>query len=155
MSRKLSRRALSATIMLVIGGGAAFVASPALAAHSTVTGTCQGFDQPFTVTPPANHSSANGGWGTAQVFSGPAGIGALTPNSLNVVVVDTRTGETVFAPPTSMKGQGNANQNQGTLTCSANQTGTVADLVPPALIPPGTANDPATSTLTVTFVPTP
>jgi hypothetical protein len=59
-----------------------------------------------------------------------------------------RTGEQV-------KGGGNANHNQPTLTCTGSQTGVLGDFLNPGETPPpGTSvSDPVTFTLTVIAVP--
>jgi hypothetical protein len=142
------RRALCASLVAVVS--ATVAAAPAGAAQRTQTVTCGG--QQITVRTNTNHSSQNGGWGTATIVSGGTGRGS--PVAFSAQLLDTTAGQTVFTF-SARKGKGHAEHNQRSITCTQQQTGTVGDFVPPnAPLPPGVAlGDQATFTLTVMVVP--
>lgn len=142
------RRALC--VSLFAAAGVAFAASPASAAQQLQTVTCNGHQ--LTVRVNTNHSSQNGGWGSAKIVSGGSGIGS--PVAFRGQLVDTTLNQTLLTF-SSAKGHGKAEHNQQTITCTEQQTGTVGDFVPPgAQLPPGASlSDDATFTLTVVVVP--
>jgi hypothetical protein len=137
-------------VSLLAAAGAAVATSPASAAQQLQTVTCNGHQ--LTVRVNTNHSSQNGGWGSAKIVSGGSGIGS--PVAINGRLVDTTLNQTLFAF-SSAKGHGKAEHNQQTITCTEQQTGTVGDFVPPdAQLPPGASlSDDATFLLSVTVVP--
>ena len=142
------RRVLCASLFAVLA--AVIAASPASAAQQTQTVTCGGHQ--ITVRTNTNHSSQNGGWGTAKIISGGSGRGS--PVAFSGRVLDTTVNQTVFTF-SARKGKGHAEHNQQSITCTQQQTGTVGDFVPPdAQLPPGVSlGDDATFTLTVMVVP--
>jgi hypothetical protein len=137
-------------VVLVAGVGAAFSASPAFAARSPLTLVCNG--QQVTVLVNNNHSSQNGGWGSAHIVSGGSGTGS--PVAFSGQLVDTTADQTLLTF-NSAKGKGNAEHNQQSISCTQTLTGTVGDFVPPdMLLPPGVSlGDQATFNLSVTVVP--
>jgi hypothetical protein len=137
-------------VSLFAAAGAAFAASPASAAQQLQTVMCNGHQ--LTVRVNTNHSSQNGGWGSAKIVSGGSGVGS--PVAISGQLVDSTLDQTLFTFSSS-KGHGKAEHNQQTITCTEQQTGTVGDFVPPdAQLPPGASfNDEATFTLTVIVVP--
>lgn len=145
------RGALGATLLAC--AGAAFAASPALAAQSQQTVECNG--QTVIVRTNDNHSSQNGGWDSVKIISG--GSGTATPTSFSGTLVDTSNPDEpiVLFAFDQTKGQGNANHNQQAITCTETIPGTVGDFWDPAQPLPSGINltDPATFTLTVTAVP--
>jgi hypothetical protein len=130
--------------------GAAIATSTADAAQQTQTVTCGGHQ--ITVRTNTNHSSQNGGWGTAKIISGGTGRGS--PVSFSGRLIDTTVNQTVFTF-SAHKGKGHAEHKQHSITCTQRETGTVGDFVPPgAQLPPGVSlGDDATFNLTVVVVP--
>jgi hypothetical protein len=137
-------------VSLFAAAGAAFAASPAGAAQQLQTVTCNGHQ--LTVRVNTNHSSQNGGWGSAKIVSGGSGIGS--PVAFRGRLVDTTLNQTL-STFNSAKGHGKAEHNQQTITCTQRINGTVGDFLPPdAQLPPGASlSDAATFTLTVVVVP--
>jgi hypothetical protein len=142
------RRALC--LPLVAAAGAAIAASPAGAAQQLQTINCAGHQ--LTVRTNTNHSSQNGGWGSAKIVSGGSGTGS--PVAFSGQLLDTTQNETVFTFG-SAKGHGKAEHKQNTITCTQQTSGTVGDFVEPnAPLPPGVSpSDEATFLLSVTVVP--
>ena len=134
------------------GVAALLGAAPAGAAPSTQQILCG--DQTLTIRTNNNHSSNNGGWSAAQIVSG--GSGHLIPTSFTFSAFDVTTNTALFYG-TQLKGGGNGNHNQSTITCSQTQTGVLADLLSPGdQVPPGASlTDIVTSTFTVTAVQKP
>jgi hypothetical protein len=148
MRNRTRSTAALAAVTLAAGAGVAALAAPANAAQSTIPLTCDG--QPLTVRVPTSHSSQNGGWSVGQVVVG--GTGHLVPTAISGSLVDN--GVTLFTFK-QVKGGGNANHNQSTVTCTTSETGVLGDFLNPGdTLPPGTSlTDPVTFTLTVTAVP--
>lgn len=130
--------------------GALLIGSPAAqAAPSTQQLTCAG--QQLTVRTNNNNSSEMGGWSAAQVVSG--GSGTLIPTTFDFSAYDVTVQQSIFEG-LSVKGAGNANHNQPTVTCTQIETATLADLLEPGdQLPPGASlSDQVTVTLTATAV---
>jgi hypothetical protein len=127
-------------------------AAPASAAPQTQQLTCDG--QLLTIRTPTENSSDNGGWSVGQIIAG--GTGHLIPTSFAFSAYDVTTQTSLFSG-TQYKGNGQANHNQQTVTCTQTQTGTLADLLGPGETPPPGVNltDIVTTTITVTAVPKP
>lgn len=125
-----------------------FGAGPAQAAQSSLPLTCGGSQ--YIVSTNNNNSSQNGGWSAAQV----AGGGHFIPTMFVFSAQDVTQNFTVFSD-TSVKGQGNANQNQPTTTCTAVfGEGTWAELSGGEPLPPGVnPTDMILASITVTAVP--
>ncbi len=143
-------RARTCAIIAAVAGGAILTgAAPAGAAPHLETVTCGGQDLSIRVAD--NHSSDNGGWGAVQIVAG--GSGTLIPVSFSGTAVDTTIGQTIFTFD-SAKGDGNANHNQSTVTCTQTLTATLADFLEPGeQPPPGTSlTDQVVFTLTATVV---
>jgi hypothetical protein len=138
-----------AAVTIAAGAGLAGLAGPAHAAQSTLAITCDG--QPLTVRVNTNNSSEHGGWGVGQVVAG--GTGHLVPTEISGSLVDNTVHQTLFTFD-QVKGGGNANHNQPTVTCMASQTGVLGDFLGPRdTPPPGTmASDSVTFNITVTVV---
>ena len=129
--RRVAAAGLSVTAAAL--GCSLFVAAPAHGAQQQIPVTC-GTTQ-LIVSVNMNHSSMNGGWGASQVVSGGTGHGI--PTSVSVSAFDNTVGVAIpHFGGTSFKGDGNANQNQPTVTCQTTQNATVADIVPPGFTPP-------------------
>ena len=141
--------AMGAASVAVAAAPALLSATPAAAAQSTQTLTCDG--QQLTIRANDDNSSDNGGWSTAQIVSG--GGGHLTPTSFSGVVTDTTINQVIFQF-SSTKGQGHANHNQESVTCTQVETGSLADFLEPGdTPPPGTSlTDQVSFTLTATAV---
>jgi hypothetical protein len=124
-------------------------ATPALAAQSTQSVTCDG--QQLTIRSNNNHSSENGGWSSVQILSGSGGH--LTPTQFSGVATDTTVNQVLFQF-SSTKGNGKANHNQQTVNCTDVQVGTLADFLDPGeQPPPGTSlTDEVTFAITATVV---
>ena len=149
MRNRTRSTAALAAVTLAAGAGVAALAAPANAAQSTMPLTCDG--QQLTVRVNTNHSSQNGGWGVGQVVAG--GTGHLVPTEISGSLVDNTVHQTLFTFD-QVKGGGNANHNQPTVTCMASQTGVLGDFLGPRdTPPPGTmASDSVTFNITVTAV---
>lgn len=120
-------------------------ATAAGAAQSTDEVTCDGLA--LTIRTNNNHSSDNGGWSSVQLVDSDWS-GHLTPVSFSGTAFDETIGETIFQF-SSLKGGGNANQNQEQVTCTQEFTATMADLLEPGdELPPGTS---LTDVVTFTF----
>ena len=147
-SRTRSTAAVAA-LTIAAGAGLAGLAGPAHAAQTTLPITCDG--QQLTVRVNTNHSSEHGGWGVGQVVVG--GTGHLVPTEISGSLVDNTVHQTLFTFD-QVKGGGNANHNQPTVTCMASQTGVLGDFLGPRdTPPPGTmASDSVTFNITVTAV---
>jgi hypothetical protein len=119
---------------LMVGVAAAplaLTAVPANAAQSTQTITCQG--QELTIRSNSNNSKQNGGWESVQILSG--GSGHLTPTSFSGAATDTTVNQVIFQF-SSTKGNGNANHNKQTVTCTQVEVGTLGDFLDPGEQPP-------------------
>ena len=138
-----------AAVTIAAGAGLAGLAGPAHAAQTTLSITCGG--QPLTVRVNTNNSSEHGGWGVGQVVAG--GTGHLVPTEISGSLVDNTVHQTLFTFD-QVKGGGNANHNQPTVTCMASQTGVLGDFLGPRdTPPPGTSvTDPVTFNITVIAV---
>ena len=151
--RSLTRSTMTVAAGTIAAGlGVAVLAGPAHAAQSTLPITCDG--QQLTVRVPTSHSSSNGGWSVGQIVAG--GSGHLVPTAISGSLVDTAPpapDQTLFTFD-QVKGGGNANHNQPTITCTQSQTGVLGDFLNPGdTPPPGTSvSDPVTFTLKVTAV---
>jgi hypothetical protein len=147
-SRTRSTAAVAA-LTIAAGAGLAGLAGPAHAAQSTLAITCDG--QPLTVRVNTNNSSEHGGWGVGQIVVG--GTGHLVPTEISGSLVDNAINQTLFTFD-QVKGGGNANHNQPTVTCTASETGVLGDFLGPRdTPPPGTSvTDPVTFNLTVIAV---
>lgn len=131
---------------LALGG---LVASPALAAQTPQTLQCDGHQ--VTVATNTNNSSDHGGWSAATIISG--GSGVLVPTAFSGSFYDETTSTQLFSF-TQVKGYGNGNHNQPTITCVQTTTSTLGEAIDPGEeLPPGTsADDVVTMTITVTAV---
>lgn len=133
----------AAVAALVVAG-----APTALAAQSDQALTCDGVQ--LSVRTPDQNSNEHGGFSVGQVVMG--GRGHLIPTSFTVGAYDDTQGFWIFGPNASVKGGGNANHTQQTITCTQDETATAADLG--GELPPGVdATDMVTFHLTVTAVP--
>ncbi|MGN6600688.1 MAG: hypothetical protein ACTHMW_15580, partial [Actinomycetes bacterium] len=94
--------------------GGVMIPSAANAAQTTQQLDCGDYGT-ITVRTPDTHSSEMGGWSVGQVVGG--GNAHLIPTSFTFSANDDTTGSVIFQG-TSVKGGGNANHNQGTVTCS-------------------------------------
>ena len=96
-------------------------------------------------------SQQPGGWGVGQVVAG--GTGHLVPTAFSGSLVDNAVNQTLFTFD-QVKGGGNANHNQPTITCTQSETGVLGDFLNPGdTLPPGTSpTDSVTFTLTVIAV---
>jgi hypothetical protein len=143
----MSKKVSAVTAGAVLAGcvvGALLGASPALAAQSTQSITCDG--QQLVIRTNSDNSSDMGGWSAAKIVSG--GSGTLIPVTFNFAAVDDTTGQQLFSAAQN-KGDGNGNHNQATVSCVQTQTGTLADLLEPGdEVPPGAQ---LTDQVTVTF----
>ena len=150
MHSRIRSIAAVAALTIAAGAGLAGLAGPAHAAQSTLPISCNNGEQ-LTVRVNTNHSSEHGGWGVGQVVAG--GTGHLVPTEISGSLVDNAIHQTLFTFD-QVKGGGNANHNQPTVTCRASQTGVLSDFLNPGdTPPPGTSvTDPVTFTLTVTAV---
>jgi hypothetical protein len=139
-----------AAVTIAAGAGLAGLAGPAHAAQTTIPVACNNGEQ-LTVRVNTNHSSDHGGWGVGQVVVG--GTGHLVPTEISGSLVDNAVDQTLFTFD-QVKGGGNANHNQPTVTCTASQTGVLGDFLGPRdSPPPGTSvTDPVTFNLTVIAV---
>jgi hypothetical protein len=149
--RNRTRSAVAvAAVTIAAGAGLAGLAGPAHAAQSTLPITCPNGEQ-LTVRVNTNHSSEHGGWGVGQVVAG--GTGHLVPTEISGSLVDNTVDQTLFTSD-QVKGGGNANHNQPTVTCMASQTGVFGDFLGPRdTPPPGTmVTDSVTFNITVTAV---
>ena len=97
------------------------------------------------------NKSPNGSWSAAQIVSG--GTGHLVPTEFTGSLYDETLGQTLLTFD-QVKGGGNANHNQPTLTCPHSESGKLGEpLGPGETLPPGTsAEDDVTLTLTVTAI---
>lgn len=140
-----------AGITAVTVAAAFAAAAPASAAQQSQSLTCTDLG-PITVSTPTQNSSDHGGWSVGQITAGPTGH--LIPTSFTFSATDDQTGVTVFSG-SQIKGQGHANTNQPSVTCTQQSpAGTVGDLFPPDMQPAGTSpSDTVTFTITVTAVP--
>lgn len=125
-------------------------AGPATAAAPTTQQiTCNGHQ--LTIRTNNNSSSMNGGWSVAQIVAG--GSGHLIPTSFSLSAYDVTRKLALFSG-TQVKGNGNANHTQQTVTCTQTMTGTLAMVlgpVPADQLPPGVR---PTDTVTATFTAT-
>ena len=129
---------------LVIGTGAAHATAP-----TTQVLTCDG--QQLTLRTNNNSSSQMGGWSVAQIVSG--GSGHLIPVVFEFSAYDNTINQPIF-DGRQLKGGGNANSNQPTVTCVQQQTATLGELLNPGEpVPPGAAlTDEVTFTIQATAV---
>jgi hypothetical protein len=120
--------------MLALSG---MVAGPALAAQQPQPLQCDGHQ--ITVRVNQNNSKENGGWGAAVVIDG--GSGVLVPTSFSGSLYDETTRQVIFSFE-QMKGNGNGNHNQQTISCSDTTVATLGDFLEPGdQVPPGTSVD--------------
>jgi hypothetical protein len=138
---------------VAVATGAVALAPAAGAAQSQMTLTCSG--QQLTVRTNSNNSSDNGGWSVGVVVDSAKGA-HLIPTSFSGSATDDTTHTTLFSF-SQIKGGGNANRNQQTVTCTSTQHATLAEFLDPGeQPPPGTSpSDQVTFTITVTAVPKP
>jgi hypothetical protein len=149
--RNRTRSAIAvAAVTIAAGAGLAGLTGPAHAAQSTLPISCNNGEQ-LTVRVNTNNSSEHGGWGVGQVVAG--GTGHLVPTEISGSLVDNTVHQTLFTFD-QVKGGGNANHNQPTVTCMASQTGVLGDFLGPRdTPPPGTmVTDSVTFNITVTAV---
>lgn len=133
---------------------ALLVAGPAHAAESIDTLDCGSYGS-LVIRTHDNNSSDHGGWSTGQVVGGTAGQ-HLIP------VVFHFQAEIVNGPSlgdfTEVKGNGHADNQQQTVTCTETFGGTVADFFAPDPVPAELSaftDSPVSATFTVTAVPKP
>jgi hypothetical protein len=131
---------------LALGG---LVASPALAAQQPQPLQCDGHQ--ITVRVNQNNSQDHGGWGAAVLIDG--GSGVLVPTSFNGSFYDETAGQEIFSFE-QVKGDGNANHNQQTISCSDTTVGTLGSFLEPGdEVPPGmSADDVVEMSISVTAV---
>jgi hypothetical protein len=144
----MKNSAIAALVALTGTAGALLIgAATAQAAQSAQPITCDG--QQLMIRTNDNHSSEMGGWSAAQVVSG--GSGTLIPTTFTFGAYDDTTQQQLFVGE-ALKGAGNANHNQQTVTCTQVQTDTLANLMEPGdQLPPGASLD---DQVTVTFAVT-
>ncbi len=130
-------------------GVAALTAPAASAAQTEQVITCDG--QQLTVRSNENNSSEHGGWSAAKIVSG--GTGHAVPIEFAGSLYDSTIQQTVFSFD-EVKGGGNGNHNQSTITCNQSQDGTLGDFLDPGDVPPpGTsADDAVTFSIDITVV---
>lgn len=138
----------AASVSVLAGAGAAFAASPALAAKQPEVFTCGG--QTIVVSATTSNANQNGGWGTAQIVSGGTGVGS--PVAVSGTVTDTTTGGPPVFSFSPTKGQGNAEQNQQTITCTEKVTTSAANFFGSQLPPGVSPSDGIELDLTATVV---
>lgn len=126
--------------------GTLITAVPAHAAQSTQQVTCGATT--YTIRTNDNHSSDHGGWSAAQIV-GQKGHGI--PTRFSGTAVDLNTGQTVGTFD-QVKGQGNANQNQATTTCTQTFTAVASDFFGPSLPPGVSPGDQISLTVTIQVV---
>jgi hypothetical protein len=151
--RSLTKSAAAlAAITITVGAGIVGLAGRADAKQDTLPLTCDG--QQFTVRVNSSNSSPNGGWSVGQIVDGGTGHGI--PTKISGTVVDIDHPETQFTFE-QLKGGGNANHNQPTVTCATSLSGALGDFIDPGTpLPPGiSVSDPAMFIITVTAVPRP
>lgn len=134
-------------VSLLAGAGAAFAASGASAAPVQQTVTCEG----QTIVVSGNTDNSKQSWYTAQILSG--GTGAGSPVAISGVVLDDSQGGAQVATYSASKGQGNAEQNQQTITCTQTITDTAGDFFGSQLPSGVSASDMVEFDLTITVVP--
>ena len=107
--------------------------------------------QVLTVMTNVNNSSDMGGWEAVKVVSG--GSGRLIPTAFEFSAYDDTIQTSIF-DGTEVKGGGNAQHNQTTVTCSDSEHALLGDLLQPGdEIPPGASlTDQITFTITATAV---
>ena len=126
--------AVTSGTALALGG---LVAGPALAAQQPQPLQCEGHQ--ITVRVNENNSKEHGGWGAAIMIDG--GTGVIDPTSFNGSMYDETAGQEVFSFE-QMKGNGNGNHNQLTISCSDTTVATLADYLEPGNeVPPGMSVD--------------
>jgi len=106
---------------------------------------------PLTIRANNNNSSEHGGWSAAQIVDG--GTGHLIPTVFSGSLYDSTLGREIFSF-SQTKGGGHANHQQQTVSCTQEQSGTLADFLEPGdTPPPGSApTDQVTFTITATAV---
>jgi len=142
---KLLLAAASVTTF-ALGGS---VAGPALAAQQPQPLQCGGHQ--ITVRVNENNSKDHGGWGAAVLIDG--GSGVLVPTSFTGSLYDETVGQEIFSFE-QLKGGGNANHNQQTISCSDTTVGTLGSFLEPGdEVPPGmSADDVVEMSISVTAV---
>jgi hypothetical protein len=146
----MNRSSYVGMTVLVGAAGALLIGSTtAQAAPSNQQLNCGG--QQLTIRTSDNNSSDMGGWSAAKIVSG--GSGTLIPTTFDFSAYDDTAQQAIFNG-VSVKGAGNANHNQQTVTCTQIETTTLGDLLQPGdQLPAGASLDDAvTVTLTVTAV---
>lgn len=120
--------------MLALSG---LVAGPTLAAQQPQPLQCDGHQ--ITVRVNQNNGGENGGWSAGVLIDG--GSGVLVPTSFSGSLYDETTGQEVFSFE-QLKGNGNGNHNQQTISCSDTTVATLGDFLEPGdELPPGTSVD--------------
>ena len=113
-------------------GCSVLIAGSAYGAQHQIPITCG--DTQLIVSVNTSHSSMNGGWGAAQVVSGGTGHGI--PTSFTFSAFDNNVQQALPIGGSTVKGEGNANQNQTATTCQFSQTTTLDQIVGPGFTPP-------------------
>ncbi|MGN6161764.1 MAG: hypothetical protein ACTHOG_08690 [Marmoricola sp.] len=141
--------AITGGLGLAMGVCGVVTAGSAGAAQQIQQVTCEG--QTYTIRTNTNNSSDKGGQSSVQIVAG--GSGHFTPTSFAGTLVDESTHQTLFSFQQT-KGNGNANHNQASITCTDTQQSTLGEFWDPSQpLPAGTsADDPVTFTITVTVV---
>jgi len=103
------KRAVGTVAAVVIGGVA--TASPVMAAQQQQSGSCGG----VTVTISTPTDNGKSGWSVGQVVDGRGSH--YIPTAFSLAVTDTASGAS-FVIPFGVKGGGNGNHQQQTVTCS-------------------------------------
>jgi hypothetical protein len=142
-------RYIGVTVLAGAAGALLIGSSTAQAAPSNQQLNCEG--QQLTIRTSNNNSSDMGGWSAAKIISG--GSGTLIPTTFDFGAYDDTTQQSIF-DGVSVKGAGNANHNQQTVTCTQIEIATLGDLLEPGdQLPPGASlDDEVTVTLTATAV---
>ena len=124
-------------------------ATPALAAQQPQPLDCAGHQ--ITVRVNQNNSKENGGWNAAIITDG--GSGVLDPTSFSGSAYDEALGQEIFSFA-EVKGNGNANHTQDTVTCTDTTTMPLEYFLEPGdEVPPGASlDDPVDFSITVTAV---
>lgn len=142
------RRGMSLIGACALATGTLVLASPAHAAQSVMQISCEGTT--INVRANNNNSSDMGGWSTAKITDFK---GHLIPTDFSGQLVDDNTDAVLFSFD-QVKGGGNANHQQGQISCMTTQSGTAGEFFGSDPLPDGvSADDPVTFTIAISAVP--
>jgi hypothetical protein len=149
---KATRVGTGLAAIAVAVAGSLLVAPAAQAAQSTQPLTCDGHD--IVVRTADNNSSDHGGWSSAKIVEG--GSGTLVPTYFAGGAYDNDAGMQLFEF-SQVAGGGHAHNQQATITCTQEMTGTLGSMLEPGDEVPEWASldDSVTFTLTVTAIQQP